>query len=204
MNKRALQIRKLKASSEELRRAPLPCDAITDILDDLATLPMTTPGYITILREGAAVCSSFMFYSRDESSVSCRLVHDMSLDNHNITLFVNREKGGHRKRRDGFKPLLQIPAAAVPAWTALLRHFITTYRDAAFRAALSAKQYGRFLPAFASSTVQESLSVQGHRAELGDSEGNKAKHAGGVSDTLVTLLDFVALGGPQRSRWIRA
>eukprot|EP00873_Tetraselmis_striata_P017462 jgi/Tetstr1/437726/TSEL_026380.t1 len=49
----ALQIHQLK-TIEELRRAPLPCDVISDILDDLATLPMTTPGYGTILREGAA------------------------------------------------------------------------------------------------------------------------------------------------------
>eukprot|EP00873_Tetraselmis_striata_P010202 jgi/Tetstr1/430466/TSEL_020274.t1 len=32
--KRALPIRKLKPN-EELRRAPVPCDGITDILDDL-------------------------------------------------------------------------------------------------------------------------------------------------------------------------
>eukprot|EP00873_Tetraselmis_striata_P041738 jgi/Tetstr1/462002/TSEL_007073.t1 len=70
--KRALQIRQVK-TSEELRRAPLPCDVITNIFDDLANLPMTTAGYGTILREGAAVCSTFMFYSRGESSVSCQL-----------------------------------------------------------------------------------------------------------------------------------
>eukprot|EP00873_Tetraselmis_striata_P034676 jgi/Tetstr1/454940/TSEL_041801.t1 len=103
---------------------------------------MTTPGYGTILREGAAVCSTFMLYSRGESIVSCRL-RDMAVDTHNITLFVNREKGGHRKRRDGFKPLLLIPATAVPAWTTLLRRSIA-YRDVAFRAASSAKQPDRF------------------------------------------------------------
>eukprot|EP00873_Tetraselmis_striata_P009347 jgi/Tetstr1/429611/TSEL_019509.t1 len=140
--KRALQIRHFKTSEAELRRAPLPCDVITNILDGLANLPMTTPGYGTILREGAAVCATFMFYSRGESNVSCRL-RDMPVDPHNITLYVNREKGGHRKRRDGFKPLLQIPTTAVPAWTALLRRFIA-YRDAAFRAAPSAKQPDRF------------------------------------------------------------
>eukprot|EP00873_Tetraselmis_striata_P039205 jgi/Tetstr1/459469/TSEL_004836.t1 len=117
--KRDLQIRQLK-TSEELRRTPLiPCDVITtDILDDLATLPMIiTPGYGTILREGAAVYSqTFMLYSRGESSVSCR-IRDMAMDIHNITLVVNREKGGHRKRRDGLKPLLQTFATAVPAWT---------------------------------------------------------------------------------------
>eukprot|EP00873_Tetraselmis_striata_P024104 jgi/Tetstr1/444368/TSEL_032259.t1 len=68
----------------------------------------------------------------------------MAVDTHNITLYVNREnKGGHRKCRDGFKPLIQIPATAVPTWTALLRRFIA-YRDAAFRAAPSAKQPDRF------------------------------------------------------------
>eukprot|EP00873_Tetraselmis_striata_P001592 jgi/Tetstr1/421856/TSEL_012756.t1 len=91
----ALQIRQLK-TSEELWRAPLPCDVITDILDDLATLLMTTPGYGTILRTGAAVYSTFMFYSRGEPSISCRL-RNMAVDTHNITLFVNRKKGGHRK-----------------------------------------------------------------------------------------------------------
>eukprot|EP00873_Tetraselmis_striata_P039193 jgi/Tetstr1/459457/TSEL_004825.t1 len=87
--KLAFQIRQLK-TSEELRCARLPCDVTTDILDELATLPMATPGYCTILREGTAVCSTFMFYSR-----------------------------------------------------ALLRRFIA-YRDAAFRAAPSAKQPRRF------------------------------------------------------------
>eukprot|EP00873_Tetraselmis_striata_P005187 jgi/Tetstr1/425451/TSEL_015898.t1 len=54
--KQALQIRQLEIG-EELRCAPLPCDVITDILDDLATTltPMTTPGYGTILRACAAV-----------------------------------------------------------------------------------------------------------------------------------------------------
>eukprot|EP00873_Tetraselmis_striata_P017424 jgi/Tetstr1/437688/TSEL_026344.t1 len=98
--KRALQIRHLK-TSEGLRRAPLPCDVITDILDDLATLPMTTPGYGSILREGVAVCPTFMFYSRGDSIISCRL-RNIAVETHNITLFVNREKGGHRKHRDGF------------------------------------------------------------------------------------------------------
>eukprot|EP00873_Tetraselmis_striata_P017018 jgi/Tetstr1/437282/TSEL_026011.t1 len=84
-----------------------------------------------------------MFYSRGESRVSCRL-RDMAMDTHIITLLVDSEKGGHRKRRDGFTPLLQIPAAtAVPAWTALLRRFIV-YRDAAFQAAPSTKQPDRF------------------------------------------------------------
>eukprot|EP00873_Tetraselmis_striata_P037414 jgi/Tetstr1/457678/TSEL_044225.t1 len=91
--KRALQIRELK-TSEELRRPSHACDFITDILDDLATLPMTTPGYGTILRERAAVCSTtFMFYySRGESGVSRRL-RDMAVDTHSITPFVNRETG---------------------------------------------------------------------------------------------------------------
>eukprot|EP00873_Tetraselmis_striata_P001062 jgi/Tetstr1/421326/TSEL_012297.t1 len=40
--KSALQIRQLK-TSEELRRAPLPCDVIIDILDGLATLPRPWP-----------------------------------------------------------------------------------------------------------------------------------------------------------------
>eukprot|EP00873_Tetraselmis_striata_P044352 jgi/Tetstr1/464616/TSEL_009370.t1 len=94
----ALQSCQLK-TSEELPRGPLPCDAITGTLDDLATLPMTTPGYGTILRdEGAAVCSTFVFYSRGESSVSFRL-RNMAVDTHNITILVNREKGEHRKRR---------------------------------------------------------------------------------------------------------
>eukprot|EP00873_Tetraselmis_striata_P006638 jgi/Tetstr1/426902/TSEL_017115.t1 len=52
--KSALYIRQLDKTSEELRRAPRPCDVITDILDNLATLPMTHPGYGTILHEGAA------------------------------------------------------------------------------------------------------------------------------------------------------
>eukprot|EP00873_Tetraselmis_striata_P001734 jgi/Tetstr1/421998/TSEL_001242.t1 len=56
---RALQIRQLK-TSEELRRAPLPYDVITDILDDLATLPMTTPGYGTILHK--ALLRRFIAY----------------------------------------------------------------------------------------------------------------------------------------------
>eukprot|EP00873_Tetraselmis_striata_P001510 jgi/Tetstr1/421774/TSEL_012677.t1 len=139
---RALQIRQLKTSEEPPRRAPLPCGVNTNLLGDLATLPMTISGYGTILREGAAVCSTFMFYSRGESNFSCRL-YDMAVDTHIITLFVNREKGGHRKRLDGFKPLLQIPTTAVPAWTTLLRRFIP-YRDAAFRAAPFAKQPDRF------------------------------------------------------------
>eukprot|EP00873_Tetraselmis_striata_P033338 jgi/Tetstr1/453602/TSEL_040559.t1 len=130
--KRALQISQLK-TIEELRRPPLPCYVITNILNDLATLPTTTTDYGNILRDCAAVCLTFMFYSLGESNVSCRL-RDMDVDAHNITLFVNLEKGGHRKRRDGFKPQLQIHATAVRTWTALLRRFIT-YRDAAFRAA---------------------------------------------------------------------
>eukprot|EP00873_Tetraselmis_striata_P041660 jgi/Tetstr1/461924/TSEL_007002.t1 len=89
--KRALRIRQLK-TSEELRRARLPCDAIIDILDDLATLPTTITDYDNILRDGAAVCSKFMLYSRGESNASCRL-RDMVVDAHNNTL-VNREKGG--------------------------------------------------------------------------------------------------------------
>eukprot|EP00873_Tetraselmis_striata_P037382 jgi/Tetstr1/457646/TSEL_044213.t1 len=40
--KRARQIRQLIKTNEELRRAPLPCDVITDILDELATLFTTT------------------------------------------------------------------------------------------------------------------------------------------------------------------
>eukprot|EP00873_Tetraselmis_striata_P044792 jgi/Tetstr1/465056/TSEL_009784.t1 len=105
--KRALKLRQLK-TSEELRRGPLPCAVITDILDDLAsTLSVTTPGYGTILiREGAAVCSTLMFYSRGGFGVSCRLRDPLAVDTNNITLFVDRENGGLRKRRDGFKPLL--------------------------------------------------------------------------------------------------
>eukprot|EP00873_Tetraselmis_striata_P041495 jgi/Tetstr1/461759/TSEL_006848.t1 len=53
--KRALQIRQLN-TKEEQRGTPLPGVVIIDILDDLATLPMTTHGYGTILREGDAVC----------------------------------------------------------------------------------------------------------------------------------------------------
>eukprot|EP00873_Tetraselmis_striata_P044254 jgi/Tetstr1/464518/TSEL_009276.t1 len=49
----ALKIRQLK-TIEELRRAPLPYDVITNILDDLADPSITTPGYGTILRKGAA------------------------------------------------------------------------------------------------------------------------------------------------------
>eukprot|EP00873_Tetraselmis_striata_P014330 jgi/Tetstr1/434594/TSEL_023685.t1 len=136
----ALQIRQLNTIAE-LRRAPLPCDVITAILD-LAALPTSTTYYGNILRDGTAVCLAFMFYSHGESSVSCRL-HDMAIDDHNITPFVNHEKAGHRKRRDGFKPLLQIPAAtAVPARTTLMRRFVV-YRDAAFGASPSANQPDR-------------------------------------------------------------
>eukprot|EP00873_Tetraselmis_striata_P046368 jgi/Tetstr1/466632/TSEL_011120.t1 len=121
--KRTLQIRKLKPS-EDLRRAPSPCDVITDILDDLAALPTTNTDYGNILCGGAAIRSTFMFYSRCESSVSCRL-RDMDVDAHSITFFVNREKTGHRKRRDGLKPLLlRNSAAAVPTLTALQRRFV--------------------------------------------------------------------------------
>mmetsp|Transcript_1099 Transcript_1099/g.2848 ORF Transcript_1099/g.2848 Transcript_1099/m.2848 type:complete len:95 (-) Transcript_1099:290-574(-) len=73
--KRALQIRQLK-TSEELRCAPLPRDVIINILDDLANLPMSTPVNGTILREGAAGCSIYMFYSRGESNVSSQLRDD--------------------------------------------------------------------------------------------------------------------------------
>eukprot|EP00873_Tetraselmis_striata_P021243 jgi/Tetstr1/441507/TSEL_029738.t1 len=136
----ALQIRQLN-TIEELRRAPLPCDVITAILD-LAALPTSTTYYGNILRDGTAVCLAFMFYSHGECSVSCRL-HDMAIDDHNITPFVNHEKAGHRKRRDGFKPLLQIPAAtAVPARTTLMRRFVV-YRDAEFGASPSANQPDR-------------------------------------------------------------
>eukprot|EP00873_Tetraselmis_striata_P034587 jgi/Tetstr1/454851/TSEL_004039.t1 len=139
--KRTIQIRQLK-TSEELRRAHPPCDGITDNLDDLATLPTTTNNYGMVLCDGAAVCSTFMFSSHGGSNVSCRL-RDMAVDAHNITLCVNREKAGHRKRRDGFKPLLQIPPTAVPTWTSLLRQFVI-YGDAAFRASPFAKQPDRF------------------------------------------------------------
>eukprot|EP00873_Tetraselmis_striata_P012711 jgi/Tetstr1/432975/TSEL_022312.t1 len=54
--------------------------------------------YGNILREGTAACSTFAFYSR-ASSVSCRL-HAMAVNTHSVTLFVNMEKAGHRKRRD--------------------------------------------------------------------------------------------------------
>eukprot|EP00873_Tetraselmis_striata_P000394 jgi/Tetstr1/420658/TSEL_011746.t1 len=69
----------------------------------------------------------------------------MAVDgHHNITPFVNREKAGHCKRKDGFKPLLRVLASAVPNWTALLRRFVI-YRDAEFRASPpSAKQPSRF------------------------------------------------------------
>eukprot|EP00873_Tetraselmis_striata_P011766 jgi/Tetstr1/432030/TSEL_021503.t1 len=87
--KRALQMRRLKII-EELRLAPLPCYASIDILD-LTALPTTTTGDGNILRDGAAICSTFIFYSSGDSGVSCRL-HDMAVDAHNITLFVNREK----------------------------------------------------------------------------------------------------------------
>eukprot|EP00873_Tetraselmis_striata_P044332 jgi/Tetstr1/464596/TSEL_009352.t1 len=101
--KRALQIRQLK-TSEELRRAPLPCDVITNILDNLANLiPMTTHGNRTILREGAVVCSTFMFYSRGESIVSYRL-RDMAVDPHSITLYVSREKGDIASVETGSSP----------------------------------------------------------------------------------------------------
>eukprot|EP00873_Tetraselmis_striata_P016104 jgi/Tetstr1/436368/TSEL_025201.t1 len=94
--KRALQNRHLK-TNEELGRDPRACDVITDILDDLATLLTTTTDYGNILRDSAMVCSTFIFYSsRGESCVSRRL-QDMAVDAHNITLFVNRGKGGHRK-----------------------------------------------------------------------------------------------------------
>eukprot|EP00873_Tetraselmis_striata_P005476 jgi/Tetstr1/425740/TSEL_016160.t1 len=91
-------------TNEELRRVvPLPCDVILDILDDLA--PATTTDYGNMVRDGAAVCWTFMFYSRGDSNVSCRLIRDLAVDAHNINIFVNREKAEHRKRRDGFKPL---------------------------------------------------------------------------------------------------
>eukprot|EP00873_Tetraselmis_striata_P027511 jgi/Tetstr1/447775/TSEL_035105.t1 len=53
--KRALQIRHLK-TIEELRRAPLPCDVNTDILDNIAALPTTTTDYKNIFRDGTAIC----------------------------------------------------------------------------------------------------------------------------------------------------
>eukprot|EP00873_Tetraselmis_striata_P007450 jgi/Tetstr1/427714/TSEL_017838.t1 len=113
------QIRQLK-TSEELRRAPLPCDVITDILDNLATLPMTTPGYGTILREGAAVCSTFMFYSRGESSDSCRL-RDMAVD-HNTSrgnpYDISRSEYGANNLSAYAAPLrrgIRVAPPAVPA-----------------------------------------------------------------------------------------
>eukprot|EP00873_Tetraselmis_striata_P035256 jgi/Tetstr1/455520/TSEL_042344.t1 len=92
--KRALRIRQLK-TTKKLRRAPLPCDIIADILDNLAVFPTTTTDYGNILRHGVAVCPTFTFYSRSPvvslSSQTCRL-RDMDVDAHNITLLVNREK----------------------------------------------------------------------------------------------------------------
>eukprot|EP00873_Tetraselmis_striata_P033322 jgi/Tetstr1/453586/TSEL_003981.t1 len=43
-------------TNEELRHAPMPCDVITDTLDDLATLLTTIIDDGNILRDGAAVC----------------------------------------------------------------------------------------------------------------------------------------------------
>eukprot|EP00873_Tetraselmis_striata_P015768 jgi/Tetstr1/436032/TSEL_024911.t1 len=123
--KRALQLRQL-TTNKAFRRATLPCNIIID-LDDLAALPTSTTDYGNILPPGAAMCSKFMVYSRGESGVSWRL-HDMAGDAHNVTLFVNRENAGHRKRRDGLKPLQQFHTTAVPAW---MRRFVT-YRDATF------------------------------------------------------------------------
>eukprot|EP00873_Tetraselmis_striata_P033148 jgi/Tetstr1/453412/TSEL_040394.t1 len=146
--KRALQVRQLK-TSEELRRAPLLCGVITEILDHLATLPMTTPGYGTILREGAAVCSTCMFHSRGEPIVSSRL-RDMAVDTHNITMFVNRERGGATSQASRH---VQAPTpnpchrrARLDSPSPPLHRL---YRDAGFRAAPSAKQPDRFwaLPA---------------------------------------------------------
>eukprot|EP00873_Tetraselmis_striata_P035255 jgi/Tetstr1/455519/TSEL_042344.t2 len=51
--KRALRIRQLK-TTKKLRRAPLPCDIIADILDNLAVFPTTTTDYGNILRHGVA------------------------------------------------------------------------------------------------------------------------------------------------------
>eukprot|EP00873_Tetraselmis_striata_P011876 jgi/Tetstr1/432140/TSEL_021597.t1 len=57
-----------------------------------------------------------------------RLRDVITVADRNISLFVNIEKAGHRKRRDGFKPQLQMPAIAVPTWTDLLRRFVVYQR----------------------------------------------------------------------------
>eukprot|EP00873_Tetraselmis_striata_P039105 jgi/Tetstr1/459369/TSEL_004749.t1 len=103
--KRALQLRHLTIGKELSPRAPLPCNVITNLLDDLAALLTSITDYGDILRDGVAVCSTFMVSSCGESSGYCR-IHEMAVDAHIVTPFVNREKAGHRKHREGFQPLL--------------------------------------------------------------------------------------------------
>mmetsp|Transcript_6587 Transcript_6587/g.17064 ORF Transcript_6587/g.17064 Transcript_6587/m.17064 type:complete len:200 (-) Transcript_6587:979-1578(-) len=119
-------------------------------------------------------------------------------------------EGGHRKRRDGFNPLLQIPATAEPTWTVLLRRFVVIYGDAAFRASPSAKRTGRFwaLPGDGGATPP----LTWNAATLGDWLKRLKRAVGRINRAPPPRrlrVDFAILTegrsvGRKRSRWTKS